>query len=208
MTPYPNRSITLMELLIAIVLMTLIVLAFANIDLFSRFHVLTADRRAKVQNEVSYVLEHMTKEIGKAIGDINNPAVDTTTDIQGDPAIIAWVDGNPYAVPPVSPNGRREVYPNDHRIAYRFTTETGAPGTRTQIWYYANCVGPNCNQAGTVGPEVIATRIYAGDWNPSYNNVFVEITGRWDPDPAQQPSPDNPAITMRTRINMPSVSTN
>jgi len=59
---------TLIELLISIVLLSLIVLGFASINVFSRYHVITSDRRAKLQNEVSYCMEHMTRNISMAFG--------------------------------------------------------------------------------------------------------------------------------------------
>lgn len=65
-------GVTLLELLIAIAMLGMIVLAFSSIDKFSRFHVQSSDKRAQVQNEASYVLEHMVKEIGKARGGFNN----------------------------------------------------------------------------------------------------------------------------------------
>jgi len=58
-----NRAVTLMELIIAIILMSLIILSLTSIYLFSRFHVFTSDRLTKAQNEASLVLEHMTKNI-------------------------------------------------------------------------------------------------------------------------------------------------
>src|SRR3989338_5081842 len=113
MSPHLKKSITLLELLIAITLLSVIVLGFTSIDLFSRYHVLTADRRAKVQNEASYVLEHMAKEMVRAIGDFNNPAVSITTTPSGNPLIRVWVDANRNGI-------RDSVAGGDREIAYRY----------------------------------------------------------------------------------------
>lgn len=62
------RSITLIELLIAIVLLSIIVLGLGNIDLFSRSHLLSSDRRAKIDNELSLALAHMGKNVVQGVG--------------------------------------------------------------------------------------------------------------------------------------------
>jgi Tfp pilus assembly protein PilV len=68
-----QKSVSLIELLIALVLFSIIVLSFTSIDLFSRRNVLTADMRATLQNELSHTLEHMSKNILRAGCDGNNP---------------------------------------------------------------------------------------------------------------------------------------
>lgn len=190
MNPRLNRSITLMELLIAIVLMTLMVLSFASIDLFSRYHVFTADRRAQVQNEVSYVLEHMAKNIGSGIGGFNNPAV-----IQHPAEPQNWIkvrwDRNL--------NGQPDDDGVNDWIAYRYIP------AQNQILYYSTYPF----SGWPAGGEVISRRITNNSfsYNPTDNFVSVDIiTARWDP--AQPSSLDNPETTMRIHIKMPSVSTN
>jgi prepilin-type N-terminal cleavage/methylation domain-containing protein len=198
------RGLTLIELLIAIVLLSVIILAISNIDLFTRFHTISADRRVKLQNGVSYVLEHMTKEISRAIGNVVIDGINNIvnfTPIAGDTAIRVYIDSNATGGPG---DGRRDAI-NDRWIAYRYRDASAPVNERYQIWYYANCVGPNCNQPGTIGPEVIARNI--ADFSRSVNNNVVEVavTGRWDP--SQAASSDNPEVVMRTKIKMPSVST-
>ena len=69
-----SKSVTLIELLISIAVVSIMILTFYSIDTFSRNQVINSDRRAKVQNELGYVLEHMSKYIQQAGGDISNPA--------------------------------------------------------------------------------------------------------------------------------------
>jgi len=68
-----QKSVSLVELLIALVLFSIIVLSFTSIDLFSRRNVLTADMRSTLQHELSYTLEHMSKYVLRAGCDGNNP---------------------------------------------------------------------------------------------------------------------------------------
>lgn len=188
MNPRLNRSITLMELLIAIVLMTLMVLSFASIDLYSRYHVFTADRRAKVQNEASIVLEHMAKEISKAIGDTIQLPV--TIETAGGPnpvwrRIKAWIDSNQNAIRDIS----------DIETAYQWNRGD------SRVRYWPDYTGPN---------EVISNRITDFNISQTDNYVFVQLTACWDPTSTTWScgTSDNPTVTMRIHIKMPSVSTN
>ena len=199
------RGLTLIELLIAVSIFSLIVVGFSNIDTFSRYHVMSSDRQVKLQNDASYVLEHMAKNItgtgtlGGAIGDINQPPVNLTT-IGGDNAIKVWIDYNP--------NGQRDA--SDREIAYRFT---GSPAAY-QIKFCPECTnGPctNCNPNWN-STEILSSRI--STFTPTYsstdNYIDIDITACWDPDgsPVTCSSLDNPALSMKNRISMPAVSTN
>ena len=181
-----NKSLTLVELLIAVCIFSLIVVGFSNIDTFSRYHVLSSDRRIKLQNDAAYVLEHMAKNISKAIGDANQAAVDTSSGISGDTAIKVWIDSNS--------NGKRDG--SDIQIAYRYR---GA--TDYQIWYYSDYVG----SPGSY--EVISRKISSFSGSLSDNYVLVEVGTCWNPAVACG-SLDNLALSMTNRIYMPSVSTN
>ncbi len=68
-----QKSVSLIELLIALVLFSIIILSFTSIDLFSRRNVLTTDMRSTLQHELSYTLEHMSKYVLRAGCDGNNP---------------------------------------------------------------------------------------------------------------------------------------
>lgn len=200
MSPHLNKSITLIELLIAIVLMSLVVLGFSSIDLFSRYHVITSDRRIKAQNEASYALEHMSKEIVKAIGNERVYGTNTVVDLQ-DPIgteaarIKVYIDANQ--------NGLREtVSGTDYWIAYRFHNS----GSESyQILYCRQCRNKPCTQCESSW-ETLSNKITNFNVSKSLNFVEVQITARWDP--ALASSSDNPSVNMRNRISMPSVSTN
>ncbi len=69
-----RRSITLVELLVAVVLVGLLVLGISSLDVFSRFHLLTADRRVQLQNEASLCIERIAKDVERGIGTASDPA--------------------------------------------------------------------------------------------------------------------------------------
>jgi hypothetical protein len=200
MRPNLKKSVTLLELLIAIVLLSVVTIGISSIDIFSRSHVLSSQRRTSLQNEASFVLGHMTKEITRAIGNT-----------QIDRAVFFYINNNGIRIriddhPLPSGNGRIDL--DDSWIAYR---QVGS-----EIWFYDN--------AGTVEPpagphDVLASHVVFTDFTQpsdtwglqidrdlSVNFIDVTIRCRWRPNPPA--SVDNPQVELRTRIKMPSVSTN
>ncbi len=198
-----KKGVTLIELLIAICIFSLIVIGFSSIDTFSRYHVITSDRRAKLQNDASYVLEHMVKEMGKAIGNraiIAEDPIDLAN-IGGDTAITAYVD---LAADGQSPGDGKRGTGGDRWRAYRFCNSSFPPANRYQIWYYPDYVTPSSSY------EILSRSITDFTRSVIDNHVYVNITACWDPDrsPAECGTPDNPAVSMKNRIYMPAVSTN
>lgn len=191
-----KKAVTLLELLITIVLLSLIVFLFNNIDLFSRYHLISAERQIRLQNEVSFVLEHMHQHIIGAIGDASNFPIKPYTDNRG---IRVRIDDNPA-------DGR--ISTTDSWIAYRHIG--------SEIKFYDNA-GDSDTPNSNSGIQVLATHIKktpAGSTDPKewgvvfipgpLNNLEVSITARLEPD--KDVSPDNPELTMTSIINMPSVS--
>ncbi len=72
---YSKRSVTLVELLIAVALVAFLVLGITTLDTYARFHLVTSNRRVLLQNEMSFILEDMYKNIFRATGDITNPGI-------------------------------------------------------------------------------------------------------------------------------------
>lgn len=206
-----TKSLTLLELIISIAIMSIIVLGFTSLDLYSRHNVLQADRRARVQNTLSYALDHMTKNIASAIGNEKMYGAYTVVNIVGN-VIAVYIDANG--------NGQREVPVSspgstvDHWTAYRYDS-TGA--NANQLRYCSRCV----DDSGTCDFSVCMDTVNTlskniSTFSPSVtrnadltlkdNYVTVQLTGRWKmPDASSQ---DNPENTMLTRIKMWGVSTN
>jgi len=205
-----QQGVTLVELLIALCIFALIVIGFSSIDTFSRYHVVSSDKRAKLQNDASYVLGHMAKEIGKAIGNesINGAgSVITITDNPNDDSIQIYIDA--------SGNGKREEPKNnplateDHWIAYRYDATAG---DQNQIRYCARCRNDSCNFNQCLDSvEILSRKIasFTPTFSSANNYVDIQINACWDADgsPAACGGLDNPALVMKNRIYMPAVST-
>ena len=67
-----NKSVSLLELLIAIVLLAVLALGLTSIDFFSRNHVISSDMRSRLQNEIYLALEHVSRSVIRATGDNGN----------------------------------------------------------------------------------------------------------------------------------------
>lgn len=168
------------------------VIGFSNIDTFSHYHVAASDKKAKLQSDAAYVLEHMAKMVGQGIGDVNQEPVDNTSGVSGDAAVKAWTDYNL--------NGVRDDA-SDRQVAYRYR---GAPDY--QVWYYSD-------YSGSPGSyEIMSSKVsaFTSSYSSANNYAEIQLSVCWDPDgsPSACGSVDNPAISMRNRIYMPAVSTN
>jgi len=63
-----RQAVTLIELLIAIILLSTVIMAVSSINLFSQHHTISASRRADLQNELSFVITHMGKYVTQGVG--------------------------------------------------------------------------------------------------------------------------------------------
>jgi type II secretory pathway pseudopilin PulG len=209
-----TRAITLIELLISIVLLSVIVLGLNSIDFFSRFQIVSSEHRVKIQNEASTALEHMAKHIAQAVGNKDKPPVVGYADNKG---IRVRIDTYPEG-PPAGNGQVDDGDPGDTWIAYRHEG--------TEIWFYPNAT---TSALPSGSHEVIAMYIVAtsgGDpstWGlvfdiydpanptltPPPNQVDITVRARWLPEVSNPPSSqDNPEVELTNSILMPSVSIN
>lgn len=198
MSPLPNRSVTLIELTIALCILGILVLAFTSIDLFSRYHVRDAEFRAELQNEISSILDHICKTAVNAIGDVANPAKGVVAAINGQPGIFLFIDANN--------NGLRDAVPPDRVAAYTFGINAGVGFGQTR--YYPNY---NNNAAAPGAFEILGNRLRAYSFTPDATNLNIfriDLSVCWDINQIQYPcgALENPIVQMYTSANMPSVS--
>jgi hypothetical protein len=217
---HSTKSFTLLEVVISLILISILVILFAAIERIGISHTLALDRYSRVQNDLTYILEHSTKQISKAIGNtkINRVSTDgdqiiNTATISGDKAIEFYVDA---AADYISPGDGLYGTGGDHWRAYRFRPSTAIPSSDSyQLWYCPRCSVPICDTccAGCTPsvpwgmPENTMSKKVKDvtyDYNPVYNYVDITIQGCWDPN--QAASRSNPGASMKERIKLPSVS--
>jgi len=175
-----------------------VLLAIQVIGDISRDRLMTSERRVRTQNEAAFILDHMTKNLERAIGSNALPGVD----VSGDSMIRVRVDRNDNGIP-------------DDNTATSWLAYVYTAGNN-QLAYSQNCppVGGAWPAAGTV----ISNRVEAFSCNfiSLDNFVTLEVTTCWNPTwtnpdpnsatPACSISPANPTITMRTRVVLPQIS--
>ena len=217
-----SKSSTLIELIASLAILSILVIVFGIIDLFSHRNTLSADRRARVQNSASYVLEHHVKEISRAIGneiiDAASGGVINRGTISGDTAIRAYVDldASDLDASGQPPGDGQRGIGGDRWIAYRFRPASAPVLERYQIWLCPDCTDASCVTCNSGwNTNVLSRHITAVDYNYTSGNnyVDVELTACWDPNHTTTPdgcgsSDNNPSVSLRTRIKMPAVSTN
>jgi hypothetical protein len=213
--PLKEKSLTLLELIIATLLTVILVLGVSSVNLFTQFHVVTADKRAQLQNEVAYILEHMTKQLARTIGNQAIDGLDKVVRIdytQPDAAslIQVYIDQQPDGIredPKVDPAPEE-----DHWLSYRFFGKTD-PSSPGWLSYCSRCKDGNCNFNECLETVQVLSKkitVFTPRYDPNTNYVEVTLSACWDPQERRFAcgSPDNPSVTMTTRILMPAVSVN
>ncbi len=217
-------GMTLVELLVGLVLLSIIVLGLSQIDLFSRSQVLRTDRQAVVENELSLILNHMYKTGLRAIGNEraygNDTVVRSDTDVNSMDLAI-YVDGDNDGKYTSAGGG-------DYAVAYQLGINPGAGAAfpkQHHLRYCSQCNSISVCKNNAQCPaawETLGTRISSitnfaiskpNGSKLNNNYVYVEITACWNPKaPANTPDSCgtllNPQVTMHTVINFPMVSTN
>jgi Tfp pilus assembly protein PilV len=196
MKPNNNRAITLIELIISVVLLTMVMFGFYGIDIFSRQQFLAADKRAKVQNEANYVLSHISKHLLTAIGDFDNPALTITYNGANTAVIVATND--------TSRDGVRNLT-TDFNISYCFNSSTGC---RSAAPPYTLVFNSNISSGSPPDDEVLASHVRFFNATQNQNFLTLTISTCWQPSgtPKACGTLDNPAMNLTNIIKMPSVS--
>ncbi len=191
-----NKSVSLLELLIAIVLLSVLVLGLTSIDFFSRNHVISSDMRSRLQNEIYLALEHINRSVMRATGDnisygILGPNVGPSP--YHETFIEIRVDLNS---PPTPTN-----YADDTWVGYARDLRGGHDG---ELFYCQDLVGTNYCGSGFEANRVIVashiphdgfrvTRLFGPD---GATPVGLNVTLNARHNVSVATSLDNPEMTM------------
>jgi len=203
-----TKSISLVELLVSIIIVTIMVLSFYSLQNYSQGQVINSERRSKVQNQLAYALEQMTKYVQQAQGNLSRPPIEYFP--AGTPTgFRVWVDFNK------TPSDLTD----DSWVGYRISGNT----------ITANCGGTSCpasffnnenlttqvlsNFSSIVMPSPLPVNPAAGfyakidpDSTGSVNVLEIGLVGRYNP--SSPAGLTNPQVQMKTRIICHNSSTN
>jgi hypothetical protein len=201
-------SLTLIELIISVIIVAIMILSFYSLETYGHSQVISADRRAKVQNELAYALEHMSKYVQQANGNINNPG------------IMLFPAGNPTGF--------------QVRVDFNHTPAdlTDDPWVRYRLRQPNNILEVSCNGglgcpaafnedltpklcSGFAGNSILPAPLPA---NPSGfyvliadggSSINISLVGRYYPTQALTPATrlTNPQVAIRTKLTCNNYST-
>ena len=184
------RGLTLIELIMAVVIMSLVIVGIYNIETFSNGQVIDSDRRAKVQNDLAYILEHMSKYVQQANGNVINP-----TFMYTGTGFKARVDLNN----PQTPSNLAD----DAWVSYSLSGNTlstscsGSCGTFVSENLSDKIIAnfrPN-----TIMPHAPVDGFYV-EIDPAGNFVDVGLVGRYWPAESPAIRKINPQVEMRAKL--------
>lgn len=199
------RSVTLTELIVAMVLFATMALGFYSIDIFTRSHILVSKRLALLQDELSRIILHMSRYVQEGIGFADDPPMQCKS-VCGMSAtgFSVRVDCADIHTP--------DDFGNDTLVVYTLTGNTLSATCRN------NSDGGNCPQSFSGAnyciplSEVLSTHMVSGCWgniplassgqnlglyyrfSDANSVIYVRLQARWDPNLAE--SADNPQVTM------------
>lgn len=176
-----KRGITLIELLIAISLVGMIVLAIVAVDVAARRFVNTSDFEARAQNQASPALELIAKDVSQAVG---NRISDTGVNQTSAANIGARVDINSTG----GPNNTPGNYGDDTWISYSFDAGTSTIRRKQCLSNAWPCVA-------TASDSTVATSIVA----PTNFTIAVDGSVKMIVS-AQLTERDNTTVTLETTV--------
>ncbi len=188
--PLNNKAVTLLEVLISIILMGIVMLGFFSIDFFSRYHVNSVERRSKIQNEMSYVLDDMTKNVSRCRGDNSSSA---NWGVRNDIANGCRIRVDNNTTP-------TDVYTDDQWVNYVLSSNRITKQTCNSS--NASCSPVPAENLNT--RAIIVTFVCNSDQNGT--GADIQLVGRYDA--TQAASSDNPEMRMQTRAYSFSASSN
>jgi hypothetical protein len=161
-------------------LVGVILLGTTSFDIGSRQFLQSSERKTQVLNEATLILDHITKDALRGIGDAANPALFQCS--AGELCIKQDTNGDGI---------RDDSNTTDHVVAYSFNQ-----GTHKVV------VQPDINNATT---QVLSQRVTTFSFTINDNTADVSVTLLFNPTETQD-SFSNPGVTGQTTIEVPGYS--
>lgn len=195
----PKKSITLLELIIAMTLLGIIMLGAFSFHIAGENFFRSSEKKVAVLNDATYVLKHVAHEALKGLGDLNSGAAMSSNTTMYSEAILLI---NQEADVPSDPSDGA-----DKTVGYGFDRRAGHEG---EIFFDPDYTGGG--DAG--GDRIILTKIarLTGEgggllFNVAENTARIIVVLRYDPTLGISPR-DNPEVTVTTTVEVPGWSLN
>ncbi len=183
---FNNDGLSLTELILAVLLLNVVLMAGLSIELGIRRIFLTTNYEIELLNEAGPILDWVSRDVNRGIGTSADSPLSTVSLGAGNPTYRVRYDSNA--------NGRVDAA--DIWVAYRYIN---AGGNQYQLWYYPN--------ASINSHEVISYKVIAFSVGAVTNGVSI-ITLQIRLDPTLAVGLNNPEITLTTRAQYGSLSLN
>jgi len=184
-------GLTLIELLVSMGIMSMVILGMFGINIFSQHHVISSGRRAKVQNEISYAIEFISKYVQQANGNLNRPAIQ----YNGTAGFRVYLDLNASQTPSnLADDGWIDFTLSTNTLNASCTANGGScPFTSENLndKIIAGFAG------GTIMPDPPTQGCYVNITDQG-TAVDIGLVGRYDP--AAAVSASNPQVSLKTRL--------
>ncbi|MCD6228847.1 MAG: hypothetical protein J7K17_05170 [Candidatus Omnitrophica bacterium] len=183
-----RKSITLVELIIAISLLGVILLGVTAFDVASRYFLKSNERKSQIVNELTFILEHLSKNINQAVGDISNPGI---VKVEQNSRVLLHLRQDVLRTP--------NDYSDDLWVTYvYYTTSSGADSYTLAFWPLRQ----NRNSLPLNSREVLSSRVVSFDFSVSGSRVSINnFVLRYTPDNTQVDYANNPQISITSPIS-------
>lgn len=197
-----KRGTTMLELVIAMVIICMVIFGFYSIQQFSDYQVVSANRKAQLQNEASLVLEHLAKYLSNVTAVPGSDAIVFSNSTTFS-ALRAYADSNGNGMLDTDVDNWLEYNVSSSGVL-NFCANLTATGTACQA-----------------GQSMILTKKMRGNLHTDFafsnttNFLGANVTLCWTPSLWNSAKlyercgqPKNPQVQMRARIPLLSVSAN
>lgn len=173
-----KRSVTLVELILASILLSVVILSAVSIDMTARYFFRSSDQKVQVLNDVGFLTEHVKSTVSCAHGWYSDHGYDLAA-IQPSSWLRIRLDG-----------GTPSDFTDDTWVQYRFDSATN------EISYCSDWNG-GC----TVAEKTLSNRIMDMGFSlaSSDTGVLLDIGARFDPSKAADPKL-NPEVNFTTTV--------
>ena len=186
-----QKGLILVELFIAIILVSMVLLSVTAVDIVSRKFLNATYYENRVQNEAGPMLEMIAKDITRGYGNANNPGVIVSSANMVD---IRQLDKAPIPT--------YDDFSDDDWVRYRYVA---APNYCITRQYCTAASQFACTSWGN--PETLANNISGCSFTPAPDTslnknlwVTIAITARRNAADTSPPSAVNPEVILRTTI--------